>query len=175
MTQSLIDLFNSRLDAYNRLLDERIGAAQDASQRRQIAAMKFSPITVGDISDDELRRRLRRQRLGLGSILKNRAVQLLRHIEPDVLHLDRYTVGLSYARIIEVLRQEFPETQVSSACLRWYVSRINEESRDLGWGGNGLPQYRPRSKDTAYLKGIESRRANAMRFQMDRSCVKPKD
>lgn len=150
MTQSLRDLYNSRLDAYNSLLDAQIATTSKGTQRQQLAALKFAPLKEGEISDGELRRRLRIQRLRLGSVLKVRAVELLRHAEPGVLHLSRYTVGLPYARIIEILKQEFPESEVSSACLRWYVSRINEEARDLGLHDVGLPQYRPRSRDTAY-------------------------
>ncbi|TDW34074.1 hypothetical protein EV128_10481 [Rhizobium azibense] len=139
MTQHLVDLFNSRLEAYNALLDAKIAATSVGADRRAFASKKFEPIVVGEVSEDELRRRLRMQRLRLGSVLKARAVELLRYIEPGELLLGRYT-------------REFPETQVSSACLRWYISRINEEARDLGLAETGLPQYRPRSRDTAYSK-----------------------
>jgi hypothetical protein len=160
MTQSLVDLYNSQLDAYNAILDAQIAAATHGVRRRDFAELKFSPLSVGEVSENELRRRLRMQRLRLGSILKARAVELLRRIEPGVLHLGRYTVGLSYARIITMLREEFPESQVSTACLRWYVSQMNAEANDLGTGDAGLPQWRPRSRDSAHDRLREKRRAS---------------
>jgi hypothetical protein len=150
MTQPLVDLFNSRLDAYNAALDAQIAAAPYSTPRKYLENLKFGALSVGEVGDDELRRRLRMQRKRLGSVLKTRAIELLRYIEPGALHIGRYTVGLPYAEIIERLREEFPEAQVSSACLRWYVSRITDEVRDLGLGSTGFPQYRPRSRDTAY-------------------------
>lgn len=150
MTQALLDLYNSQLVAYNAALEAKIDAAPNKSERTRLESCKHLPVAAGELSDKELRTRLRVQRQRLGSVLKNRAVELLRHVVPDVLHLERYTVGLSYATIIGILRQEFPETNVSSACLRWYVSRITEFARDLGEPEIDLPQYRPRSRDTSY-------------------------
>ncbi len=146
MTQALLDLYNSQLVDYNAALDAKIDAAQNKNERTRLGACKHLPAAAGELSGDELRGRLRIQRLRLGSILKDRAVELLRHAVPGVLRHGRYSVGLSYAEIIDILRQEFPECQVTPACLRWYVSRINEHSNDLGTAETGLPQSRPRSR-----------------------------
>lgn len=54
--------------------------------RRYFAGLKFAPLANGELSDDELRKRLRSQRHRLGSILKSRALELLREVVPGALH-----------------------------------------------------------------------------------------
>ena len=159
MTQPLVDIFNAQLPAYNACLDGLIEQSERNMERRYFEALKFQPIGVGDLSDKELRKRLRTQRLRLGSILKARALELLRQVVPDTLHQGRYSVGLPYAAIIDTLLEEFPEAKVTSACLRWYVARAKGDAHDLGVGDAGFPQYRPRSRDSAYAKWAERRQS----------------
>lgn len=163
MTQALVDLFNSQLPAYNACLDGLIERSGRNMDRRYFEGLKFSPVEVGELSDDQLRKRLRSQRLRLGSILKSRALELLREVVPGSLHRERYTIGLPYAEIIDTLVAEFPEAKVTSACLRWYVAQAKAYARDLGIEDASIPQYRPRSKDSAHEKWAARRRAAAAR------------
>jgi hypothetical protein len=146
MTQQLLDLYNSRLEAYNAALDAKIARAAPACVRAAYEAKKLQPVAAGELTDDQLRERICMQRRHLGIVLKDRAVELLRQVVPGVLRHGRFSVGLSYGEILAVLRVEFPEAQVTPACLRWYVSHINGDANDLGEQDTGLPQYRPRSR-----------------------------
>lgn len=54
------------------------------------------------------------------------------------------TVGLPYLKIIDRLKEEFPDCQTNVACLRWYASELTTQAG----GSSGLPSYRPRARKT---------------------------
>ena len=54
-----------------------------------------------------------------------------------------YSVGLTYAEIIDHIRAMYPGSKTSVACLRWYAVKIRAE--EFGFEGRTLPQYRQRS------------------------------
>lgn len=54
------------------------------------------------------------------------------------------SVGISYDRILKVIREHFPKCRTSVECLRWYAVKIRAE--DPGYEGRRLCQRRPRAR-----------------------------
>lgn len=62
----------------------------------------------------------------------------------------RRSVGLQYDDILSRLRDEFPGSQTSLACLRWYAVKVRVEEH--GYENLRLPQRRPRGGPPAGKK-----------------------
>lgn len=85
--------------------------------------------------------------------IKDRAVQLLCFVshyedvdlkcEVDSDYPAAGSVGLSYADILDKIKDEFPDCGTNISCLRWYAVQIR--NRQKGYGDRTLPRRRPRS------------------------------
>lgn len=153
--------YNSQVDAYNKAVtglpaDKR----KDVPLQAVLVGWDLEVLpppeintTVQDvttISKEELVELIRRQNHRLGRHIKARSHELLLHHLTDdqgaaVLKDGKYTVGYTYAQILDILAAEFPEASTSVACLRWYVVHMRSDARDEGKPWPPLPQVRPRS------------------------------
>ncbi len=61
-------------------------------------------------------------------------------------HPNARSVGIPYDKILDLIKEEFPNSNTSIACLRWYSVKIRVE--EFGYEGLVLPQNRPRVRPT---------------------------
>ncbi len=146
-THQLLDHYNAQCPQYNALVDEKF-----AGEPEKVAVLRME--TFGSVDEaparDTLIDLIRRQNLRLGRTIVRRSHELLLEKVADengqpVLRDGRYTTGLTYQRILEILGYEFPEASTSVACLRWYNVHMKGDAAEEGLPHPDLPQYRPRS------------------------------
>lgn len=146
-TQQLLDHYNAQVPAYNALVREKFA---DDEEKVQDLLLQEIPDVELVVSRENLIERVRRQNLRLGRTIRERSHELLLEKDVDaagerILKDGKYTVGLTYQRILEILAFEFPEASTSVACLRWYNVHMKGDAADEGLPFPDLPQYRPRS------------------------------
>lgn len=158
-TERLVEHYNSQVAAYNAALDEM----PEKKRPETGYQATFGPDSPPP-GRQEVIALIRRQNHRLRRHIKRRALELLYEkvretseqtadLEladkeaPLVLKDGKYTVGHTYQRILELLRDEFPEASTSVACLRWYVVHEREEAIDEGKPWPDLPHFRPRSSE----------------------------
>lgn len=73
---------------------------------------------------------------------KNKKASLDNRLQGD--DKNARSVGLPYLDIIASIRDRFPNSQTSVACLRWYAVKIRAE--EFGYEGSKLAQRRPRAR-----------------------------
>ena len=64
----------------------------------------------------------------------------------DIKHPNAGSVGLSYAVILQKIKEELPKAKTTPACLRWYASQMRGGEKffdDPTWV---LPRRRPRKR-----------------------------
>jgi len=147
-TERLLAHYNSQVEAYNAAIE-----AMDPKKRPE--GGPHEPIAEADMAEygmdrDFVIELIRQQNHRLGRHIKARSHELLfEKLQNDdgtpVLKDGRYSVGHTYAHILDVLAEEFPESSTSVACLRWYVVHIRDDATREGTGWPPLPQVRPRS------------------------------
>lgn len=148
--EALVSHYNSQLPAYNEALEAYLatlnaGAAAAQSDRA------FQPIT--DLSSTDkpaVIEMIRKQNHRLKRHIRPRAEALLQQVVST--NEDGRTVGYSYADVLDILAQEFPECSTSAAALRWYVVHLWSEADDEGRPRPKMPQLRPRSAPRKVLK-----------------------
>lgn len=146
-TQQLLDHYNTQCGPYS----EAVRLKYEGDEERMAALAMPTYATVEDSPGRaHLIEAIRRQNLRLGRTIKDRSHELLlEKVRGDdgelVLKEGRYTIGLTYQRILEILAFEFPEASTSVACLRWYNVHMKGDAADEGLPFPDLPQYRPRS------------------------------
>lgn len=153
-TPRLVSHYNSSFEAYNRAL-----LAMDEKKRPE-TGFQGPIVSMGGLSyeldnrpidRDEVIELIRRQNLRLSRHIKTRAHELLllHTTDPEtgekVLKDGKYSVGLTYQAILDILSEEFPECSTSAAALRWYVVHMRSDADDEGLPWPPLPQVRPRS------------------------------
>lgn len=146
-TQQLLDHYNSQVPLYNAVVREKF---QGDEEKVADLLLEEIPMVELVVSREHLIERIRRQNLRLGRTIRERSHELLLEKATDadgqpVLKDGKYTVGLTYQRILEILAFEFPEASTSVACLRWYNVHMKGDAADEGLPFPDLPQYRPRS------------------------------
>lgn len=146
-TEELLAHYNKQVPDYNDLVKTKFADDPD-----KVAALLQDEISHLDlvVSRDNLIERIRRQNQRLGRTIRVRSHELLLQKIIDeagapVLKDGRYTTGLTYQQILEILAQEFPEASTSVACLRWYNVHMKGDAADEGLPHPPLPQYRARS------------------------------
>lgn len=146
-TQQLLDHYNSQVPLYNEVVREKFRGDEE-----KIADLLLEEIPMAElvVSREHLIERIRRQNLRLGRTIRERSHELLLEKATGedgqpLLKDGKYTVGLTYQRILEILAFEFPEASTSVACLRWYNVHMKGDAADEGLPFPDLPQYRPRS------------------------------
>jgi hypothetical protein len=146
-TQELLDHYNKQCPEYNALVREKF---QDDPEKVASLLLEEIPFVDLVVSRENLIERIKRQNLRLGRTIRERSHELLLEKVVDeegnpVLKDGKYSQGLTYQRILELLRQEFPEGSTSVAALRWYNVHMKGDAVDEGLPFPDLPQYRPRS------------------------------
>lgn len=58
------------------------------------------------------------------------------------------TVGFGYDRILEELRQEFPESETTDKCLRWYAVQLNLDGARMPWRPRRAPKRKKKEIKT---------------------------
>lgn len=122
-----------RIEAIDALMSSALG--EDAPKKRSIKAAALDYMTRVDFFESK--------KLDIGE--DNRC-------EAD--DADATPVGFTYAKIIDMIKEEFPECETSVECLRWYAVRVNHG--DDGYNVGPLPR-RPRkvSKKRAKVEATE--------------------
>lgn len=145
-TQQLLDHYNSQVPPYNEAIRAKFAGDQERLDELLLTTFTYE----NHPPRDQLIERIRRQNLRLGRTIRERSHELLLEKAKDadgnpILKDGKYTTGLTYQRILEILAFEFPEASTSVACLRWYNVHMKGDAADEGLPFPDLPQYRPRS------------------------------
>lgn len=164
-TERLLDHYNALVEPYNAALLEMPEKKRPETGPQSTFTLDELGVrteTGAVLTREELIVLIRRQNHRLKRHIKARALELLYEKvretaeqtddleladkeRPLVLKDGKYTVGHTYQHILDVLKEEFPESSTSVACLRWYVVHEREDAIDEGLPWPDLPHFRPRS------------------------------
>jgi predicted Zn-dependent protease len=147
--EQLVAHYNSQLPDYNKALEAFLATATSTQASSQDRALQPIDDLASVIKDDVIEL-IRKQNHRLKRHIRPRAEALLQQVVST--NEDGRTVGYSYADVLDILAQEFPECSTSAAALRWYVVHLWSEADDEGRPRPKMPQLRPRSVSRKALK-----------------------
>jgi len=65
-------------------------------------------------------------------------------LKVDYLDHAQRSVGFGYDRILEELSKEFPDSETTDKCLRWYAVQLNLDGAKMPWRPRRAPKRRPK-------------------------------
>ena len=122
------------LEEHNRLAGDQVPHLKKwPSEDKEGLAKK-----ILELKDAERKRRSART-------IKSAAYELL--LKVDYEDHSKRPVGLSYDAILAKLQDEFPDSQTTDKCLRWYAVQLNLDGARMPWRPRRAPKRKPKKEE----------------------------
>lgn len=121
------------IEEHNRLAGDQVEHLKSWADEKSGLAKR-----VHDLRDAERKRRSART-------IKSAAYELL--LQVDYKDHSGRPVGHSYDTILASLKTEFPESETTDKCLRWYAVQLNLDGARMPWRPRRAPKRKPKTEE----------------------------